>query len=107
MKTIITSRGNKLNSGFELRFGRAAWFCLLDEETGETTFYKNQVTDTMYGACPKAADKVVELGATRVISGDFSPKAKKLLEKFNIQMVQLSEVSKSIKDIVNTIKLTS
>lgn len=104
MKTLISSTGNKLDSGFDLRFGRAGWFCLLDEETGETSFYENENKDASHGAGTKAVEKVVELGATRVISGDFGPKAKELLEKFNIQMVLLSDDSKSIADITDGIK---
>ncbi len=104
MKTLISSTGNKLDSGFDLRFGRAGWFCLLDEETGETSFYENENKDASHGAGTKAVEKVVELGANRVISGDFGPKAKELLEKFNIQMVLLSDDSKSIADITDGIK---
>lgn len=104
MKTLISSTGNNLDSGFDLRFGRAGWFCLLDEDSGETTFYENENLEASHGAGTKAVEKVVELGATRVISGDFGPKAKELLEKFNIQMVLLSDDSKSIADIVDSIK---
>ena len=104
MKTIISSTGNKLDSGFDLRFGRAAWFCLLDEETGETTFYENENKEVSHGAGTKAVEKLVELGATKVISGDFGPKAKELLEKFDIQMVLLSDDSRSIADITASIK---
>ena len=104
MKTLISSTGDNLNSGFDLRFGRAGWFCLLDEETGETRFYENGNLEATHGAGTKAVEKVVELDVTRVISGDFGPKAKELLEKFNIQMVLLSDDSKSIADIIDGIK---
>ena len=104
MKTLISSTGNKLDSSFDLRFGRAGWFCLLDEETGETSFYENENKEASHGAGTKAVEKLIELGATRVISGDFGPKAKELLEKFKIQMVLLSDDSKSIADIADSIK---
>ena len=104
MKTIISSSGNNLDSAFDLRFGRAAWFCLLDEETGETSFYENENNEASHGAGTKAVEKVLELGAGKVISGDFGPKAKELLEKFKIQMVLLTDDSKSIADIADIIK---
>jgi predicted Fe-Mo cluster-binding NifX family protein len=104
MKTIISSTGDNLDSGFDLRFGRAKWFCLLDEETGETSFCENENAEALHGAGAKAVEKVMELGATKVISGDFGPRAKELLEKFKIQMVLLSDDSKSIADIVDSIK---
>ena len=104
MKTLISSTSDNLDAGFDLRFGRAGWFCLLNEETGETIFYENENKEASHGAGTKAVEKVVELGANRVISGDFGPKAKELLEKFNIQMVLLSDDSKSIADIIDGIK---
>ena len=104
MNTLISSTGNNLEAGFDLRFGRAEWFCLLNEESGETVFYENLNKEASHGAGTKAVEKVVELGASKVISGDFGPKAKELLEKFNIQMVLLSDDSKSIADIIDSIK---
>jgi predicted Fe-Mo cluster-binding NifX family protein len=104
VKTIITSTGNKVNSNFDLRFGRAGWFCLLDEENGQTTFYENEYKDALQGAGSKVVEKVVELGVEKVISGDFGPKAKELLDRFNIQMVILSDSSLNIHDIINKIK---
>ena len=104
MKTLISSTGQGPDSTFDLRFGRAAWFCLLDEETGESSFHENPHKDASHGAGTKVVEKVVELGAERVISGDFGPKAKELLEKFNIQMVLLSDDSRTISDIIKSMK---
>ena len=44
-----------------------------------------------------------ELGASQVISGDFGPKAKTMLEKFNIQMIILNESELSVQDVINQI----
>jgi predicted Fe-Mo cluster-binding NifX family protein len=44
-----------------------------------------------------------ELGALQVISGDFGPKAKSMLEKFNIQMIILSESDLCVEDVINQI----
>lgn len=104
MKTLISSKGDQLSAEFDLRFGRAGWFCLLDEESGESSFYKNENQEASHGAGTKAVEKVMELGATRVISGDFGPKAKELLEKFNIQMVLITDDTLSIKEIITKIK---
>ena len=77
---------------------------ILDEESGEASFYKNEYKEATHGAGTRVVEKVVELGATRVISGHFGPKAKELLEKFNIQMLLNSDDSKSIADIIDSIK---
>ncbi|MEN8203022.1 MAG: NifB/NifX family molybdenum-iron cluster-binding protein [Bacteroidota bacterium] len=104
MKTIISSTGKDSDSLFDLRFGRAAWFCLLDETTGETSYFKNEYQEASHGAGTRAAEKVIELGVTKVISGDFGPKAKELLEKFNVQMVIIPDDTYTISDIVKKIK---
>ena len=104
MKTVITSQGNRLNDLFDQRFGRAAWFCVYNEESGETTFVENRQVDATSGAGMKVVEKMVELGVEKVISGDFGPKAKSLLEKFNIQMVIISDDHQTIKEIISKLK---
>ncbi|WP_461629199.1 NifB/NifX family molybdenum-iron cluster-binding protein [Labilibaculum euxinus] len=104
MKTIITSTGNQLNSIFDLRFGRAGWFCLYDDQSGEISFIENENINSQSGAGTKTVEKVVELGAQKVISGDFGPKAKELLEKFNIQMVLLQDDNSTVQHIIDNLK---
>ena len=103
MKTIITSTGNELSSKLDLRFGRAKYFCLYDENTRETKFYKNEQVNAQSGAGTKAAEKMVELGVKKVISGDFGPNAKNLLNKFQIQMVVIQDDNNTVQDIINSL----
>ena len=103
-KTVITSTGNNLNSKFDKRFGRAAWFCVYDQSTHETAFYENKNINAGHGAGTKASEKMVELQVTKIISGDFGPKAKELLDKFNIQMVIVQDDNATVQDIINKIK---
>lgn len=101
---LITSTGNHLNSKLDLRFGRAAWFCIYNAETKETEFIENENVNAQGGAGTKTAEKVAELGVNKVISGDFGPKAKSLLERFKIQMIILDEGNSTIQDILNKLK---
>lgn len=103
-KTVITAEGNDINSTFDLRFGRAGWFCILDNDSKEVTFIENEYADANHGAGTKVAEKMIELKVTKAISGDFGPKAKELLEKFNIQMVIIQE-NQLVKSIID--KLTT
>lgn len=103
MKTVITSAGDQLTAAFDKRFGRASWFCLFDDETKETKFFVNEHENANNGAGTKAAETMVNLGAKKVISGDFGPKAKELLEQFNIQMVILSDNGLSIASVIDKI----
>ncbi len=103
MKTVITTSGNTLDAAFDKRFGRAAWFCLLSAEEGTAEFLLNNHNEDGNGAGTKAAEKMVELGVEKVISGDFGPKAKDLLAKFNVQMVVLQD-ELTVADIINKLK---
>ena len=101
MKTVITSKGDSPKAKFDPRFGRTGWFCIIDDESGKPTFIENDQTEATGGAGVKVAEKMVEIGVTKVISGDFGPKAKELLDKFNIQMVIITDDHQSIKEIIS------
>ncbi len=104
MKTAITSTGNNLDSKFDLRFGRTAWFCIYDKESDIIQFVENENKDSMSGAGTKTAEMIAELGVNQVISGDFGPKAKSLLERFEIQMIILNEENNTVQNILDKLK---
>ena len=93
-----------MSSEFDKRFGRGAWFCVYNEETGKAEFVENVNKDDNNGAGTKAAEKMVVLGVQKIISGDFGPKAKELLEEFNIQMVILRDEGLTVESIINKLK---
>jgi predicted Fe-Mo cluster-binding NifX family protein len=104
MKTVITATKDNVDAAFDLRFGRAAWFCIYDHATGQTQFMENGYATADSGAGTKAAEKMVVVGAEKIISGDFGPKAKDLLNKFGIQMVVLPDEQKTVKEIIEILK---
>lgn len=104
MKTAITSTGNNLDSKFDLRFGRTAWFCIYDKESDIIQFIENENKDSIGGAGTKTAEMIAELGVKQVISGDFGPKAKSLLERLKIQMVILNEENNTVQNILSKLK---
>ncbi len=105
--TIITSTGDNLTSQFDLRFGRCAYFCVLNEENGETKFIENTNVNASGGAGTKAVEMLAELDAKKVISGDFGAKAKDLLNKLKIQMVIIKKNNTDVKSIIDTIMLNN
>uniref|UniRef100_UPI003217A9BE NifB/NifX family molybdenum-iron cluster-binding protein n=1 Tax=uncultured Draconibacterium sp. TaxID=1573823 RepID=UPI003217A9BE len=104
MKIIITSTGDNLNAKFDLRFGRAGWFCVYDKETKTSDFIKNNFKDLNGGAGTKSSEMVAELGAQQVVSGHFGPKAKDMLERFNIQMIAINEGELEVAEIINKLQ---
>ena len=86
MKLIISISGNKLESPFDPRVGRAAAFCLVDSETGNWTVHENPALSASGGAGVQAAQFVVKLGAQAVISGAYGPNAFDALSLAGIEM---------------------
>lgn len=91
MKTLITSLENNVQSEMDKRFGRAHWFCVYNDESGETSFTENPYIEAQGGAGTKTAELVADLGVKKIISGHFGPKAKGLLEKFDVQLIEIDE----------------
>ena len=52
MKTVITSKGGHVKARFDPRFGRAGWFCILDEDTGKSSFIENDQAEASGGDPP-------------------------------------------------------
>ena len=104
MITVITSTGDQAGSGFSPRFGRAGWFCVYNEETGQAEFIKNRSLDEPGHVGPGAANQVIALGAEKVISGDFGPRVSYLLERSNVQMVMIQNDQYTVQDIIDRLR---
>jgi predicted Fe-Mo cluster-binding NifX family protein len=86
MKIAISIAGNKLESTFDPRFGRAAAFCLVDSHSGQWSSHENPALAASGGAGVQAAQFVAKLGAQAVISGAYGPKAFDALSPAGIDM---------------------
>ncbi len=76
MKIAITAKENKgLNAKMDSRFGRAAYFALIDPEKEGVEFIDNPATGAASGAGVLAAQTVADSGITGLISGNYGPKA--------------------------------
>ncbi len=104
MKTIITAQEASPESKLDSRFGRCAFFCLHDSTDGQITFIQNEFKDAQGGAGTKVVEKLLTMKVDRIISGDFGPKAKDILDKFKIQLVKIHDDQKTIKEIISTLK---
>ncbi|HZH71982.1 MAG TPA: NifB/NifX family molybdenum-iron cluster-binding protein [Mariniphaga sp.] len=100
MKIIITSTGNNIDAEFDSRFGRANWFCCLDDTTNDLNFIENPYKNENGGAGTKAAELMAEYNAETIIAGDFGPKAKSLIMRLNIKMETLNGKGKTIGEII-------
>ncbi len=71
MKIAFTAKGKDMDSEMDPRFGRTGYFVFYDEDTTEVTNYDNRDTENdAHGAGPKTAQKLFELKANVLITGN-------------------------------------
>jgi predicted Fe-Mo cluster-binding NifX family protein len=86
MKLAISISGDKLDSLFDTRFGRATAFCIVDVETGKWQAFDNPALSASGGAGVQAAQFIASQGAGAVVSGAYGPNAFNTLAAAEIEM---------------------
>lgn len=87
MLVVVTSSGKTLESQVDPRFGRAAFFLVVDTDTEAFTAHDNvQNLNAVQGAGIQAARHVVELGAGAVLTGHVGPKAFSALQAAGVKI---------------------
>ena len=88
MKIAITSQGDNIEALVDLRFGRCAYFVIIDPETEKFEAVLNPAADAMGGAGPQAAQTISDKGTVAVITGNVGPNAFQTLKAANIRIYQ-------------------
>ena len=71
MKIAFTTNGLEWNSKMDPRFGRTEYILVYDEEKKEFTSFDNrEIENEAHGAGPKTSQKLFELGAQVLITGN-------------------------------------
>jgi len=86
MKVAVCSSGETLDSQVDPRFGRCAYFVVVDTETFEASAVPNPGTASAQGAGIQAAQVVSSLGVAAVISGNLGPNAHQALAAAGIRV---------------------
>jgi predicted Fe-Mo cluster-binding NifX family protein len=96
MKLAITAGEPQLEAKLEPRFGRCAYFLIVDTETQDWKPLQNPAAEAMGGAGPQAAQFLANQDVRAVISGEFGPNAFTALEAAGIRMYrsQVDDISK-------------
>ena len=88
MKVAVTSNGKDLNAEVDPRFGRAAYFLIVDPDTMEYKAVENtQNMELPQGAGIQAGKTIVENGVNVLLTGNCGPKAFKVLEQAGVKIV--------------------
>ncbi len=107
MKIAITAAAPQLAAAVDPRFGRGAYFVIV-EDTNPPTWqaHENAAVNAAGGAGSQAAQVVAQQGAEAVISGDFGPNAYLALAAAEIKMYLLGD-SKTVAEALANFKAGS
>jgi len=100
MKLAITATGNTLDSKVDPRFGRAAWFLIVDSDTMQLleAIDNSSGKEAAHGAGIAAAAQVADKGVAALLTGRVGPKALPVLEKGGVQAV--NDISGIVRDAI-------
>jgi predicted Fe-Mo cluster-binding NifX family protein len=103
MKLIITAASPSIDASFDQRFGRCAYFLVVDSELIQWEAFPNPAIDAPGGAGTLAAQFAVEKQVTVVISGNFGPNASSALNAAGIAMY-INKTQVSVHDVLESFK---
>jgi len=71
MKIVFTAKGTDMDAAMDPRFGRTEYFVIFDEVSKSVESFDNRAIEgEAHGAGPKTAQKLGELGAEVLITGN-------------------------------------
>lgn len=87
-KILATSTGAELDSAIDPRFGRSAYFAVVDQDTGALEAIPNPFLDAASGAGTQAAQWVLDQGVSALLTGRCGPKAAAVLEGSGVRVIE-------------------
>jgi len=103
MKLIVTTLTSDLDAAVDPRFGRGAYFLVVDPDTYAWEGQANPAVDAAGGAGTLAAQLAARQRVDAVLSGDFGPNAYTALAAAGIRMY-LTGASRTARDAVALFK---
>ena len=87
MKVAVTAKGRTLDDRVDPRFGRCAYFVIVDTDDMTLDAVANDNANASGGAGIQSAQKVAEKGVAAVLTGNCGPNAYRTLEAAGIKVV--------------------
>lgn len=103
MKVLITAAAPDLDAAIDPRFGRGAYFVVVDMDTMAWQAEANAAAGASGGAGTQAAQFVVKNSVGAVISGDFGPNAFSALNAAGVAMYLLG-ANKTVREAAAAFK---
>jgi predicted Fe-Mo cluster-binding NifX family protein len=95
MRVAVSAGNSEIESPIQPRFGRCAYFVIVDTETRAWEALPNPAVEAIGGAGPQAAQFLADQNVQAVISGNYGPNAFLGLEAAGIRILRASEGSVS------------
>ncbi len=86
MKIILTAASPNIDSNIDARFGRGAYFIVVDSDTLTWQAHANPAVGASGGAGTQAAQFASSQQVSSIVSGDFGPNAYNALQAAGIAM---------------------
>ena len=102
MKIAVSSSGQTLDDSVDARFGRCAYFLIIDPDTSEFEPIQNPNIALGHGAGIQSAQLLANKGVTVVLTGNCGPNAHQVLTAAGIKVV--TGVAGKVKDAVQGYK---
>jgi predicted Fe-Mo cluster-binding NifX family protein len=93
MKVAMPVGGKSMDAGVYQSFGRAPYYIVYDTQTKESTFTDNQAASSQGGAGIKAAQTVVDLQVSALLTPQCGENAASVLNAANIALYKTSGTS--------------
>jgi len=98
MKIAVTATGGSMSAQVDERFGRCAYFVIVDSDTMKFTAFANPASELSGGSGPAAVREITKHGVEVLLTGPVGGNAQSALQADNITVVTGS--SGTVKDAV-------
>jgi predicted Fe-Mo cluster-binding NifX family protein len=102
MKLCVTAEGEDLDSLVDPRFGRCAYFLIIDRDSLEFEVIENGNSSSGGGAGIQSGQLIASKGVTAVITGNVGPNAFRTLEAAGIDVI--TGASGRVQEVVDRYK---
>ena len=86
-KVLITCKEPNIDTKLSECFGKSEYFCIYDSVSKKYDFFENPANKKVKHKGKATIKYCIDNGINTIISGDFGPVAKTLLDEKNIQLV--------------------
>lgn len=87
MKIAVTATGGSISAQVDERFGRCAYFVIVDSETMKFTAFANPASELSGGSGPAAVREIAKHGVEVLLTGRVGGNAQRALDAAGIKIV--------------------